>query len=98
MAEATSSDLRVPAPRREHVPLGILFMVGATILFAASSAISKWLVEPYPAGEVLFTRTLVSLITCAIFILPKTGLAAIARSAGITTSPGLSLRVYRRPP
>ena len=82
MAEATSSDLRVPAPRREHVPFGILFMVGATILFAASSAISKWLVEPYPAGEVLFTRTLVSLITCAIFILPKTGLAVYRTQRG----------------
>ncbi len=75
MAEATSTDLRVASPRREHIPLGILFMVGATVLFAGSSAVSKWLVEPYPPGEVLFTRTLVSLITCALFILPKTGLA-----------------------
>ena len=74
MAEASSSDLPVPGVRREHVPLGILFMVGATILFAGSSAVSKWLVEPYPIGEVLFTRTLVSLITCALFILPRTGL------------------------
>jgi drug/metabolite transporter (DMT)-like permease len=74
VAEASSSDLPVPAARREHVPLGILFMVGATILFAGSSAVSKWLVEPYPVGEVLFTRTLVSLITCALFILPRTGL------------------------
>jgi drug/metabolite transporter (DMT)-like permease len=50
-------------------------MVAATILFAASSAASKWLVAAYPVGEVLFTRTAVSLITCAVFILPRTGFA-----------------------
>jgi drug/metabolite transporter (DMT)-like permease len=50
-------------------------MVAATILFAASSAASKWLVATYPVGEVLFTRTAVSLITCALFILPRTGFA-----------------------
>ena len=38
--------------------------------------------EPYPAGEVLFTRTLVSLITCAILILPKTGLAVYRTQRG----------------
>jgi drug/metabolite transporter (DMT)-like permease len=61
--------------RREHIPLGIAYMVAATILFAASSAASKWLVATYPVGEVLFTRTAVSLITCALFILPLTGFA-----------------------
>jgi drug/metabolite transporter (DMT)-like permease len=69
----------VPAPqaskRREHIPLGILHMVGATIVFSASSACSKWLVATYPPGEVLFTRSLVSLVTLAAFILPTTGLA-----------------------
>lgn len=63
------------ATRREHVPLGILYMVGATIVFAVSSATSKWLVDIYPVGEVLFTRAGVSLIACALFILPHTGLA-----------------------
>src|SRR5436305_8021514 len=61
--------------RREHVPLAILYMNAATFVFAASSAASKWLVQSYPIGEVLFTRTLVSLIVCSIFILPQTGLA-----------------------
>jgi drug/metabolite transporter (DMT)-like permease len=62
------------AKRRENIPLGILHMVGATIVFSASSASSKWLVATYPIGEVLFTRSMVSLITCALFILPTTGL------------------------
>jgi drug/metabolite transporter (DMT)-like permease len=74
---ATAGELPAPkaSKRREHVPLGILYMVGATIVFSASSACSKWLVATYPVGEVLFTRSLVSLITCALFILPTTGIA-----------------------
>jgi drug/metabolite transporter (DMT)-like permease len=77
VSDAASPDLILPAKpaRREHVPLGILYMVGATIVFAASSAVSKWLVASYPIGEVLFTRTAVALVTCALFILPQAGLA-----------------------
>jgi drug/metabolite transporter (DMT)-like permease len=74
VSEAAGPDLRVPAvTRREHVPLGILYIVSATVVFAGSSAVSKWQVATYPVGEVLFTRTLVALITCALFILPRTG-------------------------
>ena len=77
MNEASSPDVTAPAKsaRREHIPLGIAYMIAATILFAASSAVSKWLVGTYPVGEVLFTRTAVALITCALFILPRTGFA-----------------------
>jgi len=84
VTQATSEDLggkeltdkrAIAATRREHVPLGILFMVGATLVFAVSSAVSKWLVDTYPVGEVLFTRSGISLIACALFILPQTGLA-----------------------
>src|SRR6266852_3899005 len=64
-----------PAARREHVPLAIVYMIGATAVFAASSAASKWLVESYPIGEVLFTRTAAALLGCSLFILPRTGLA-----------------------
>jgi drug/metabolite transporter (DMT)-like permease len=71
-----ASELAAPTARpQEHIPLGILYMVGATIVFSVSSACSKWLVATYPAGEVLFTRSVVSLITLATFILPATGLA-----------------------
>ncbi len=76
MTEAAGPDLRAQArARREHVPLGILYIVSATIVFAGSSAVSKWQVATYPVGEVLFTRTLVAFITCALFILPRTGCA-----------------------
>ena len=75
MSEASSLIAPAKPAQREHIPLGILYMVAATVVFAASSAVSKWLVESYPIGEVLFTRTLVALLTCALFIIPQTGLA-----------------------
>src|SRR5215831_8187791 len=64
MSEASSLIGSAKPARREHVPLGILYMVSATIVFAVSSAVSKWLVAIYPVGEVLFTRTSVALLTC----------------------------------
>src|SRR5262249_53724887 len=61
--------------RQEHIPLAIMYMVGAGVVFAATSAASKWLVATYPIGEVLFTRALFGLIACGLFILPAPGLA-----------------------
>jgi drug/metabolite transporter (DMT)-like permease len=65
----------VPTPRQDRVPLGILYMIGATIMFSGGSALSKWLVDTYPVGELLFTRSIISLITCALIILPSAGFA-----------------------
>jgi drug/metabolite transporter (DMT)-like permease len=61
--------------RTEHVPLGIVYMLAATIVFAASQALSKWLVAELPVAEVLFYRALGSLALCSLLILPQTGLA-----------------------
>lgn len=73
---ASSTSIERSAPQRqERIPLGIVLMVGAGIVFAVSSATSKWLVATYPVGEILWTRTLVSLTTLALFILPRAGLA-----------------------
>jgi len=64
------------APKRiDRVPLGILYMLGATVMFAACSAISKWQVASYSFVEVLIFRTGISLLTCAALILPRTGLS-----------------------
>jgi len=59
----------------DRVPLGILCMLGATVLFAGSSAVSKWQIERYSFIEIVFLRTLVSLVTCFVLIVPRTGLA-----------------------
>jgi drug/metabolite transporter (DMT)-like permease len=62
------------APRKDRVTRGILYMIAATFLFAVSSAASKWQVDIYPIGEVLFMRSFVSLVACAVIILPRSGL------------------------
>jgi drug/metabolite transporter (DMT)-like permease len=64
--------------RDNHVVRGIMFMIGATVMFAISNAISKWVVASYPVGEVMFARSLSSLIVCSAFMLPATGLAVFA--------------------
>jgi drug/metabolite transporter (DMT)-like permease len=71
---ATSDSLDPPAPTRsDRVPLGILFMLGATVMFALSTALSKWQVADYSFSEVLFFRSVASLATCAVLIMPRTG-------------------------
>ena len=73
----TAEPAAVPAspPRTEHVPLGIAYMLGATVMFSVSSAVSKWQVDAYSFDEVLFFRGLASLATAAVLIMPRTGLA-----------------------
>ncbi len=65
-----------PAPptRADRIPLGIFYMLVATVVFACSSAISKWQVVSYPFGEVLFWRSVSALVVCGLLILPRTGL------------------------
>src|SRR5262245_22553522 len=55
-------------------------MLGATVMFAVSSALSKWQVAEYSFVEVLFFRAIASLATCAILILPRTGLDVLRTS------------------
>lgn len=72
-----TDSLERPAPpaRTDKVPLGILFMLGATVMFAGSTALSKWQVDTYSFAEVLLFRSVVSLVVCALLIMPRTGLA-----------------------
>ena len=73
----SDADQRRPAApaRRDRVPLGIGFMLAATLMFAGSAAISKWQVASFPFVEVLFFRALGSLAICALLILPRKGFA-----------------------
>lgn len=64
-----------PPARQERIPLAIAYMVSAGAIFSFTSAISKWLVEHYPVGEVLFTRAFISLVVFAAFVLPTAGFA-----------------------
>ena len=53
-------------------------MAGATLMFAASSAIMKLEIARYPLGEVMAGRSLSSLLFCAAAVLPAAGLSAFA--------------------
>jgi drug/metabolite transporter (DMT)-like permease len=66
-----------PPTRRDRVPLGIFFMLSATVMFAGSTALSKWQVASYPFDEVLFFRSVVSLLVCSALILPRHGFAVL---------------------
>ncbi len=71
----SADELQPTAYRRaDHVPLGIALMLGATVMYACSTALSKWQVTHYSFAEVLFIRSAISLITCAALILPRAGL------------------------
>ena len=79
-AIASETEERV-APKvkpRDNVPRGILCMIAATVLFAITAALAKWLVAIYPIGEVVFFRSFFSLVIVGAFILPSTGLAVFA--------------------
>jgi drug/metabolite transporter (DMT)-like permease len=78
--ERRAAARRSRPPRQERIPLGILYMIIATALFAGSSAISKILVVTYPVGEILFSRCAVGLACVAAFILPRMGLAVFETS------------------
>lgn len=62
-----------PYKRIDKVPLGIMFMLGATFVFSISTAMSKWQVDTYSFAEVLCFRSLGSLAICSLLILPRKG-------------------------
>ncbi len=62
----------------ENIPVGILYMIVATLAFAAMHALSKWLIAEYPIGQVMFARSFVGLIICSAFVLPQHGLSVFA--------------------
>ena len=85
-----TADTSPSLSRTDRVPLGILYMLGATIMFAGSNALSKWQVAGYSFDEVLFFRVLASLVTVALIILPRTGLG-VFRTRRLSEHIGRSL-------
>jgi len=75
----------------DNVPLGILWMIGATVLLAVAAAIAKWQAEFYPIGEVMFIRSISGLVVCAALVLPASGLAVFTtKRPGAHIARGLS--------
>jgi drug/metabolite transporter (DMT)-like permease len=65
-----------PHKRIDKVPLGIMYMLGATFVFSISTAMSKWQVDTYSFAEVLCFRSFGSLAICSLLILPRKGFSA----------------------
>ena len=73
-ADTQARTVAAPTVRRDNIPLAILCIIASGAVFNCANAGSKWLVDTYPVGEVLFSRALIALVSMAIFILPSTGL------------------------
>jgi drug/metabolite transporter (DMT)-like permease len=73
-----SAVVKISAKPGDDIPRGILLMIGATVLFAVSSAVTKWQVAIYPVGEATFFRSFVSLAVCAAVVLPLEGFSVFA--------------------
>ena len=99
MSATEASRAAGPAARGTSRRARIMFGIGATVMFAISNAISKWVVASYPVGEVMFARSLSSLIVCSAFMLPVTGLAVFAtRRVRDHLARGLSQAICRPSP
>jgi S-adenosylmethionine uptake transporter len=74
-ATAPVSAIHIQASNAENsnVSRGIFCMIIATVAFAISHALSKWLVTSYPIGQVMFSRSLIGFAVCAAFLLPIHG-------------------------
>jgi drug/metabolite transporter (DMT)-like permease len=68
----------IPAKPADNVPLGIVYMIAATVLFAGTAALAKLMAAIYPVGEVMFFRSFSSLLVGAAFVLPFTGFSVFA--------------------
>ena len=81
-SQATSSAgvIRIQASNTaaSNVSRGIVCMIIATIAFAITHALSKWLVASYPVGQVMFSRSFVGFAVCAAILLPIHGTSVFA--------------------
>ncbi|MCB1739087.1 MAG: DMT family transporter [Gammaproteobacteria bacterium] len=63
-----------------NVPLGIGLMITGTFMLTCQDAVSKWLIDGFHAGEILFYRGLFAYLPIAVFAWRAGGLQAL-RSA-----------------
>jgi drug/metabolite transporter (DMT)-like permease len=78
MSDAAESAPVSKPVRLDDVPRGILYMIAATVLFATTAALAKWLVATYPVGEVMFGRSFFSFLVAGALIFPVTGFSVYA--------------------
>lgn len=69
-----------PQPGRrpaENVPRGIACLLAATTLFSVVNMTAKWLSQTYPVGQIVFFRSALSVIPCAIIVAMHGGLLSL---------------------
>jgi len=67
----------MPAPTREEVRRGILYVVASIFVFALTNALIKWLVVRYAVVEVIVFRSTFALIPCLYLIATRGGILAL---------------------
>jgi drug/metabolite transporter (DMT)-like permease len=67
----------MPAPTREEVRRGILYVVASIFVFALTNALIKWLVVRYSVVEVIVFRSAFALIPCLYLIATHGGILAL---------------------
>ena len=77
-APAVAIRIQAPHAPASNVQRGIVCMIIATVAFAVTHALSKWLVGSYPVGQVMFSRSLVGFVGCALVLLPLHGTSVFA--------------------
>jgi drug/metabolite transporter (DMT)-like permease len=67
-AKGTPRRFAMPVPSREEVRAGILYMMGAVLVFSLINAGVKWEAALYPVDEVVFLRCVFSLLPCLALV------------------------------
>jgi drug/metabolite transporter (DMT)-like permease len=67
----------MPAPTREEVRRGILYVIASIFVFALTNALIKWLVVRYSVVEVIVFRSTFALIPCLYLIATHGGVLAL---------------------
>ena len=84
-------DQRLPAARADRVPRGILYMLGATVMYAGSTALSKWQVAPPAAVGPFYYFSLVWAIGLGFVFWGDIPTPALLAGSAIVVGSGLFL-------
>jgi drug/metabolite transporter (DMT)-like permease len=63
----------MPVPSREQIRSGIFYMISAVLVFSLINAGIKWETARYPLGEIIFLRSVFSLIPCLAVLMASGG-------------------------
>src|SRR5437899_8262516 len=74
---ATMTGFVMPAPTREEVRRGILYVVASIFVFALTNALIKWLVVRYAVVEVIVFRSTFALLPCLYLVATRGGILAL---------------------